>query len=230
MLLSSLALGVAVAFTASAVLRDAIGLVPGFLLGASVPFLILMRKRTVRLRRFEEQFPEALDLLSRAIKAGHAFQTAMGMVADEGAEPMGPEFRKAFEEQNYGLPLKDALNNMAIRMPLIDVRFFATAVLIQRETGGNLSEILDNLAYVVRERFKILRQVRVYTAHGRMTGYVLLALPAFLADRVDVHQPGAHERALHRACGQDDGRRPPSSCRRSATSGFARSSRSRSRP
>jgi len=180
-LLSSLLLGAAVAFTATALLRNAIGVVPGFLMGASVPFVILLRKRSVRLRRFEEQFPEALDLLSRAIKAGHAFQTAMGMVAEEGAEPMGPEFRKAFEEQNYGLPLKDALNNMAIRMPLIDVRFFATAVLIQRETGGNLSEILDNLAYVVRERFKILRQVRVYTAHGRMTGYVLLALPAFLA-------------------------------------------------
>lgn len=180
-LLSSLLLGAAVAFTATALLRNAIGVVPGFLMGACVPFVILLRKRSVRLRRFEEQFPEALDLLSRAIKAGHAFQTAMGMVADEGAEPMGPEFRKAFEEQNYGLPLKDALNNMAIRMPLIDVRFFATAVLIQRETGGNLSEILDNLAYVVRERFKILRQVRVYTAHGRMTGYVLLALPAFLA-------------------------------------------------
>ncbi|MBK5298839.1 MAG: type II secretion system F family protein [Vicinamibacteria bacterium] len=180
-LLASLALGAAMAFTASALLRDAIGLVPGFLLGASVPFVMLMRKRTVRVRRFEEQFPEALDLLSRALKAGHAFQTAMGMVAEEGAEPMGSEFRKTFEEQNYGLPLKDALNNLAIRMPLLDVRFFATAVLIQRETGGNLSEILDNLAYVVRERFKILRQVRVYTAHGRMTGYVLLALPAFLA-------------------------------------------------
>ncbi len=180
-LLASLALGAAMAFTASALLRDAIGLVPGFLLGAAVPFVMLMRKRTVRVRRFEEQFPEALDLLSRALKAGHAFQTAMGMVAEEGAEPMGSEFRKTFEEQNYGLPLKDALNNLAIRMPLLDVRFFATAVLIQRETGGNLSEILDNLAYVVRERFKILRQVRVYTAHGRMTGYVLLALPAFLA-------------------------------------------------
>lgn len=180
-LLASLALGAAMAFTASALLRDAIGLVPGFLLGAAVPFMMLMRKRTVRVRRFEEQFPEALDLLSRALKAGHAFQTAMGMVAEEGAEPMGSEFRKTFEEQNYGLPLKDALNNLAIRMPLLDVRFFATAVLIQRETGGNLSEILDNLAYVVRERFKILRQVRVYTAHGRMTGYVLLALPAFLA-------------------------------------------------
>jgi len=105
----------------------------------------------------------------------------MGMVADEGSDPIGPEFRKTFDEQNFGLPLKDALNNLATRIPLLDVRFFVTAVLIQRETGGNLAEILENLAYVVRERFKILRQVRVYTAHGRMTGYVLLALPAFLA-------------------------------------------------
>jgi tight adherence protein B len=174
-------LGVVAALGAAAVVGGGLGFLPGFMFGAAIPFVVLMRKRTVRLRRFEEQFPEALDLLSRAIKAGHAFQTAMGMVAEEGAEPMGPEFRKTFEEQNYGLPLKDALNNLAIRMPLLDVRFFITAVLIQRETGGNLSEILDNLAYVVRERFKILRQVRVYTAHGRMTGYVLLALPAFLA-------------------------------------------------
>ncbi len=180
-LLSALGLGFAVAFAATALLRDAVALVPGFLVGAAIPFVLLMRKRRVRIRKFEEQFPEALDLLSRAIKAGHAFQTAMGMVAEDGAEPMGPEFRKTFEEQNFGLPLKDALNNLAVRMPLLDVRFFATAVLIQRETGGNLAEILDNLAYVVRERFKILRQVRVYTAHGRLTGYVLLALPAFLA-------------------------------------------------
>ena len=174
-------LGLVTALGGAALLGGGLGFLPGFMFGAAVPFVVLMRKRTVRLRRFEEQFPEALDLLSRAIKAGHAFQTAMGMVAEEGAEPMGPEFKKTFEEQNYGLPLKDALNNLAIRMPLLDVRFFVTAVLIQRETGGNLSEILDNLAYVVRERFKILRQVRVYTAHGRMTGYVLLALPAFLA-------------------------------------------------
>ena len=109
------------------------------------------------------------------------FTTAMGMVADERPIPIGPEFKKTFDEQNFGLPLKDALNNLAVRIPILDVRFFATAVLIQRETGGNLSEILDNLAYVVRERFKILRQVRVHTAHGRMTGYVLLALPAALA-------------------------------------------------
>ncbi len=102
------------------------------------------------------------------------------MVADEMPEPIGPEFRKTFDEQNFGLPLKDALENLTMRVPGLDVRFFATAVLIQRETGGNLSEILENLAHVVRERFKILRQVRVYTAHGRMTGYVLLALPAVL--------------------------------------------------
>jgi tight adherence protein B len=125
-------------------------------------------------------FPEALDLLSRAIRAGHAFQTAMGMVADELPEPVGPEFKKTFDQQNYGLPLREALNAMAERVPLMDVHFFVTAVLIQRETGGNLSEILDNLARVVRERFKILRQVRVHTAHGRLTGYVLLALPGAL--------------------------------------------------
>ena len=101
------------------------------------------------------------------------------MVADEMPEPVGPEFQKTFDEQNFGLPLKDALDEPdASACPILDVRFFVTAVLIQRETGGNLSEILDNLAHVVRERFKILRQVRVYTAHGRFTGYVLLALPA----------------------------------------------------
>jgi tight adherence protein B len=151
------------------------------LVGMAAPFLVLRYKRTKRIRKFEEQFPEALDLLSRAIRAGHAFTTAMGMVAEEALDPVGPEFKKTFDQQNFGLPLKDALNAMPERIPLLDVRFFVTAVLIQRETGGNLSEILDNLAHVVRERFKILRQVRVYTAHGRLTGYVLLALPATLA-------------------------------------------------
>jgi tight adherence protein B len=149
--------------------------------GLSLPIFWLKFKRNRRMRRFEEQFPEALDLLSRAIRAGHAFQSAMGMVADELPAPVGYEFKKSFEQQNYGLPLKEALNGLAERMPLMDVRFFVTAVAIQRETGGNLAEILDNLAHVVRERFKILRQVRVHTAHGRFTGYVLLGLPAALA-------------------------------------------------
>lgn len=149
--------------------------------GFGLPFAILHLKRRRRLLTFEERFPEALDLISRALKAGHAFATGLKMVADEMPEPVGPEFRKTFDEQNFGLPLKDALENLTVRIPSLDVRFFTTAVLIQRETGGNLSEILENLAHVVRERFKILRQVRVHTAHGRLTGWVLLALPAFLA-------------------------------------------------
>jgi tight adherence protein B len=150
-------------------------------LGACMPFAWLRYKRKKRLKVFEEQFPEALDVLSRAIRAGHAFQTALGMAADEMPAPVGPELKKTFDQQNYGLPLKEALNDLAVRVDLLDVRFFVTAVLIQRDTGGNLSEILDNLSHVVRERFKILRQVRVHTAHGRFTGYVLLTLPAFLA-------------------------------------------------
>ena len=164
-------------------------------MGCVSPTLWLKYKRHVRMKKFEEQFPEALDLLSRAIRAGHAFQTAMGMVADELPAPVGVEFRKSFDQQNFGLPLKEALDELALRMPILDVRFFVTAVLIQRETGGNLSEILDNLAHVVRERFKILRQVRVHTAHGRFTGYVLLALPAALGIALNFINPD-HMRLL----------------------------------
>jgi tight adherence protein B len=160
------------------------------------PTLWLHRKGS-RLKKFEEQFPEALDLLSRAVRAGHAFQTAMGMVADELPEAVGPEFKKTFDQQNYGLPLKEALNDMAERINLLDVKFFVTAVAIQRDTGGNLSEILDNLGHVVRERFKIRRQVRVHTAHGRFTGYVLLALPAALAIALSFINPD-HMRMLFR--------------------------------
>jgi tight adherence protein B len=151
------------------------------LAGLAAPFVWLLRRRTTRVAKFEEQFPDALDLMARAIRAGHAFQTSLGMVAEELAAPVGPEFKKTFEQQNFGLPLREALNGLSDRMPLLDVRFFVTAVTIQRESGGNLSEILENLAHVVRERFKIRRQVRTHTAHGRFTGYVLLALPAALA-------------------------------------------------
>ncbi len=150
-------------------------------LGAALPVLFLLQRRSSRLKAFEEQFPDALDLVSRAIRAGHAFQAAVGMAAEELPAPVGPEFKKVFDQQNFGLPVRDALNGLAERVPLVDVKFFVTAVAIQRETGGNLAEILDNLAHVVRERFKILRQVRVHTAHGRISGFVLLALPAFLA-------------------------------------------------
>ena len=155
------------------------------------------------MKAFEEQFPEALDLLARALRAGHAFQTALGMGADELKEPVGPEFRKTFDQQNYGLPLREALTQLSERVPLMDVRFFVTAVMIQRETGGNLSEILENLAHVVRERFKIIRQVRVHTAHGRFTAFVLLALPAALGVALMFINPDHMHALFFERTGQD---------------------------
>jgi tight adherence protein B len=180
-ILTAVALAALGAVASVMLLHSAVTLPVGAAAGFALPFIVLRQKRVIRLRKFEEQFPEALDLIARALKAGHAFASGLKMAADELEDPVGPEFRKTFDEQNFGLPLKDALDNLTQRVPHLDVRFFATAVLIQRDTGGNLAEILENLAHVVRERFKILRQVRVYTAHGRFTGYVLLALPFALA-------------------------------------------------
>ena len=147
------------------------------LLALTLPYVSLSRKRTVRVRQFEEQFPDAIDLIARALRAGHAFSSGLEMVADEMPKPVGPEFRLLFERQNYGMSLPDALRAFAARIPLVDARFFVTAVLTQRESGGNLAEVLDNLASVIRARFTIRRQLRVYTAQGRMSGYVLAALP-----------------------------------------------------
>jgi tight adherence protein B len=169
---------------------------------ACLPYAFLVNRRSARMKVFEEQFPEALDLLSRALRAGHAFQTVLGMVGDELKEPIGPEFKKTFDQQNYGLPLRDALNQLADRVSVLDVRFFVTAVLIQRETGGNLSEVLDNLAHVVRERFKIQRQVRVHTAHGRFTAFVLLSLPAVLAIALTMLNPEHMSPLFHERMGQ----------------------------
>ncbi|MBM3779632.1 MAG: hypothetical protein FJW23_15575, partial [Acidimicrobiia bacterium] len=156
---------------------------------AAIPFGVVAWRRSARLRRFEELFPEALDLISRAVQAGHAFAAGLKMVADEMRDPVGPEFRATFDEQNFGLPMAESLHHLSKRVPLVDVRFFVTAVLIQRETGGNLAEILDNLANVVRERFTLQRQVRTHTAHGRFTGYILIGLPAFLALALSFIQP-----------------------------------------
>jgi tight adherence protein B len=149
-------------------------------LGAMVPNLYVRRRRTKRLNAFEELLPESIDLIGRALRAGHPLSAGFKMAADDGPEPVAGEFRRVFEEQRFGLPLQDSLLGMADRVNLMDVRILVTAILIQREVGGNLAEILDTLAGVVRARFTIRRQIRVYTAQGRMTGYLLSALPLIL--------------------------------------------------
>jgi tight adherence protein B len=151
------------------------------LAAAFLPFIYVKRTRNSRLRKFEEQFPEAVDLIGRSLRAGHAFTTGVLMAAEEIPAPVGEEFRRLYDQQNFGMSLPDALRGFAERIPLIDARFFATAVLTQRETGGNLGEVLDNLASVIRERFKVKRQVRVLTAHGRITGWILAGFPPALA-------------------------------------------------
>ena len=162
----------------------------GALLGFFVPYAYASHMRTKRFQKFEEKFPEAIDTLARAVRAGHAFTTALEMIATELAEPVAGEFRQLYEEQKFGLPVRDALINLTERVPLVDVKFFVTAVMLQRETGGNLAEILDNLSHIIRERFKILRQVRVHTAQGRLTMVLLMALPPTIVVLMQVLNPG----------------------------------------
>jgi len=162
----------------------------GGVLGFFVPYAYASHQRTKRFAKFEEKFPEAIDTLARAVRAGHAFTTALEMIANEVSEPVAGEFRQLYEEQKFGLPVRDALLNLADRIPLVDVKFFVTAVMLQRETGGNLAEILDNLSYVIRERFKILRQVRVHTAQGRLTMVLLMALPPVIVVIMTILNPG----------------------------------------
>ena len=160
-----------------------------------LPVVMVSFKRRKRLNKFEEHFPEALDLLGRAVRAGHAFTTGLEMIGKETSEPIAGEFRKTFDEQNFGIPLRDALLNLTERVPLIDVRFFVTALLVQRETGGNLAEILDGLSRVIRERFRLYREVRVKTAQGKLTAGILIALPPFMMCLLGIINP-AYMRVL----------------------------------
>jgi tight adherence protein B len=144
---------------------------------STLPYLYVRQKRQKRLNALEEQFPEALDFLSRSMRAGHAFSISLEMVGEELADPLGQEFRALFNEQNLGAPLDVALRNFGMRVPLLDVRFFTSSVLLQKQTGGNLSEILTRLAYVIRERFRLKGQVKAASAHGRLTATILTLLP-----------------------------------------------------
>ncbi|MDR3702176.1 MAG: type II secretion system F family protein [Candidatus Sulfopaludibacter sp.] len=143
----------------------------------TMPYLFVRHKRKKRLETLEEQFPESLDFLARSMRAGHAFSISLEMVGDEMPDPLGQEFRALFNEQNLGAPLDIALRNFTDRVPLLDVRFFTSSVLLQKQTGGNLSEILSRLAYVIRERFRLKGQVKAASAHGRLTATILTLLP-----------------------------------------------------
>ncbi|HXW13889.1 MAG TPA: type II secretion system F family protein [Terriglobia bacterium] len=145
--------------------------------GTFLPLGFVAIKRARRMAAFQRQFPEVIDLLSRSVRAGHSFASGMEIVATDLPDPVSTEFRITFDEQRFGLPLRDALLNLCDRVPLVDVRLFVIALLVQKETGGNLVEILGNLAHVIRERFKIAGDVRVRTAQGRLTAGVLIALP-----------------------------------------------------
>ena len=155
---------------------------------------------------FEEQFPEALEFLSRAMRAGHAFSIALEMLSEESPQPLAGEFRKVFNESNLGLPIDVALRNMTERMPLLDLKFFVAAVLLQRETGGNLAEILTNLAHVIRERFKLKGQVRSASAHGRMTGTILTLMPVVLMFGMLAVAPGYLQGMVADPLGQQNDR------------------------
>jgi tight adherence protein B len=163
--------------------------IAGLGLGALLPYSFASYRRTKRFQQFEELFPEAIDTLARAVRAGHAFTSALELIANEVGEPVSSEFRKLFEEQKFGLPVREALLNLTERIPLVDVKFFVTAVMLQRETGGNLAEILDNLSYMIRERFKIMRQVRVHTAQGRLTMLLLMGLPPTIVVTMQILNP-----------------------------------------
>jgi tight adherence protein B len=171
--------------------------------GAALPYLSVLRKRSRRLASFEEQLPEALDFLARSMRAGHAFSISLEMMSDEMPDPCGMEFRTLFNEQNLGAPIDLALKNLTERVPLLDVRFFASAVLMQRQTGGNLSEILTRLAYVIRERFRLKGQVRAASAHGRMTASILTAMPIVTMLALLVVAPGY----LQGMAADEDGRK-----------------------
>ena len=168
-----------------AIIPGVVGMNPvfGLISGASVgmlPVMWLLMKRKMRLKSFAKQLPDALELMARALRSGHSLASGFNLVAEEMTAPIGDEFLKVFEEQNLGIPMEDALFNMTTRMPNLDLRFFVTAIVLQKQTGGDLAEILDKIGYIIRERFKIWGQVQALTGEGRLSGVVLLALPPLL--------------------------------------------------
>jgi tight adherence protein B len=176
----TLGLAASLGLAAALVTRLWLAALVAALVGVLIPYLVIKRKAAKRMSLFEAQLPGAIDLIGRAIRAGHPLSAGLKMVADETTDPIAGEFRQVFEEQRFGLAFEDTLMSLADRVPLVDVRILNTAILIQREVGGNLAEVLDNMAQMIRQRFKLRRQLRVITAQGRISGYVLAVLPIVL--------------------------------------------------
>jgi tight adherence protein B len=181
--------GMLAGLAASVISGSILLIVVAAVLAAAVPFVHVWWKRKQRFDAFLEHLPDALDLMSRALSAGHAFSEALHMVSAEMPEPIATEFRKTYEEQNLGLSLKLALENLTQRIPLLDLRMCVTAVLIQRETGGNLSEILEKVAYTIRERFRIMGDLKTLTTSSRMSAWLLCGLPIFVSIAITVMNP-----------------------------------------
>jgi tight adherence protein B len=185
----SLMAGLLAALAVSMLTISKLLMVVGGAAAAAVPFLHIMYKRKKRLNAFLEHLPDALELIARALQAGHAFAESLHMVSTEMPEPIATEFRKTYEEQNLGLSLKLALENLSERVPLLDLRFCITAIMIQRETGGNLAEILEKVSHTIRERFRILEDLNTLTTSSRMSAWILCALPLFVALAVTYMNP-----------------------------------------
>jgi tight adherence protein B len=181
--------GILAALAVSVISESILLMVACGLIAAALPFVHVWWKRKKRFNSFLEQLPDALDLMSRALMAGHAFSEALQMVSSEMPEPTATEFRKTYDEQNLGLSLKLALENFTQRMPLLDLRICVTAILIQRETGGNLAEILEKVAYTIRERFRIMGDLKTLTTSSRMSAWLLCGLPIFVAVAVTFLNP-----------------------------------------
>jgi tight adherence protein B len=173
-----------------------------FVLGGILPYVYVRWRKQRRIRKLETQLPDAIDLIARAVRAGHPLSAGLGMVAQEAPEPLASEFRITFEEQKFGLPFDDALLGLGDRVEVTDVRIFLTAVLVQREVGGNLSEILETIAETMRARFNLKRQVRVYTAQGRLSGYTLAGLPILVGLVISVINPGYMHTLFHETVGR----------------------------
>ena len=166
-----------------------LGWIPGLALGA-VPYFVLLQKRKLRLRRFSELLPDAIDLMSRGLRAGQALSASLETIAEESDEPLRSEFRRASDEQSFGLPFREAMINLGRRVPVPDLQFLVTAILVQKETGGNLTQILDKTSHVIRERVRITGQMRIRTAQARFSGWVLCALPFVMFIGLNALNPG----------------------------------------